>query len=298
MTVDVSLYPLDTLKTRLQQVRDGQRPFRPQLKSLAALRSVYAGLPSVLLGSAPSAALFFVVYDETKRAFPPQSLKGQDLSTSSPSIVQMIAASLGEIAACAVRVPTEVIKQRAQAGLFKGSSLAAFQDILAFRHQANGYAVVLRELYRGSGITIIRELPFAWIQFTLWEYLKASYSTFQTQKYQRQQDHVTAGESALCGSLAGAVAAGITTPLDVLKTRIMLHRRQHGSSAHKENAFKLIRHITRVEGWKTWFSGLIPRVTWISVGGAVFLGTYQWGWNALDRGSPRDFEENNDYRQR
>ncbi|KAL9622702.1 MAG: hypothetical protein Q9160_003012 [Pyrenula sp. 1 TL-2023] len=206
-------------------------------------------------------------------------------------MVHMVAASLGEIAACAVRVPTEVIKQRAQAGLFKGSSLAAFQDILAFRRQTNGYAAVLSELYRGSGITIIRELPFAWIQFTLWEYLKASYSEMQAQKYQRQQGLVTAGESAIFGSLAGAVAAGITTPLDVLKTRIMLQRRQDHSNAHDANAFNLIRNITRVEGWKTWFSGLIPRVTWISVGGAVFLGTYQWGWNALDRGATREFEE-------
>ena len=33
-------------------------------------------------------------------------------------------------------------------------------------------------------------------------------------------------ESALCGSLGGAIAAAVTTPLDVLKTRIMLSHEQ------------------------------------------------------------------------
>jgi solute carrier family 25 S-adenosylmethionine transporter 26 len=31
-----------------------------------------------------------------------------------------------------------------------------------------------------------------------------------------------AGEAAICGSIAGGIAAAATTPLDVLKTRIML----------------------------------------------------------------------------
>lgn len=282
LTVDVSLYPLDTLKTRLQQVSDGRPRPRPRFNSLTALRSVYAGLPSVLLGSAPSAALFFIVYDGTKSALSPESPNATAFKQLPTSTVHMIAASLGEIAACAVRVPTEVVKQRAQAGLFNGSSLATLQDILAFRQKSSGHSTMLRELYRGSGATVVREVPFALIQFSLWEYLKSSYSTLQTHRFHRQQGLITAGESAVFGSLAGAVAAGLTTPLDVLKTRIMLYRTEHGSNRHEPGVFNLCKTVTRVEGWKTWFSGMIPRVTWISIGGAVFLGTYQWAWNALD----------------
>lgn len=35
-------------------------------------------------------------------------------------------------------------------------------------------------------------------------------------------------EAAACGSLAGAVAAAATTPLDVMKTRIMLSKVRKG----------------------------------------------------------------------
>ena len=59
-TVDVALYPLDTIKTRLQS---------PQgfLKA-GGFRGVYKGLGAAAVGSAPGASLFFVTYEGTKNA--------------------------------------------------------------------------------------------------------------------------------------------------------------------------------------------------------------------------------------
>ena len=195
----------------------------------------------------------------------------------------MLASSLGEIAACAIRVPTEVVKQRAQVGYFSGSSLLALQDILAFRRQTNGYRTVVQELYRGGGITILREIPFTILQFSLWEYLKSSYSLYRHKEYKRKKGVVTAAESAVFGSVAGAIAAGVTTPLDVLKTRIMLQRREHGEArADGIQVIRLFVQIKKEDGMRGLFRGFGPRVVWISVGGAIFLGTYQWARNRLD----------------
>ena len=229
-----------------------------------------------MLGSMPSAASFFVVYDGMKR-----SLIHSGMSASSQAYVHMLASSCGEIAACAIRVPTEVVKQRAQAGLFGGSSLLAFKDILAFRN-SHGSKTMLKELYRGGGITILREIPFTIIQFSLWEYVKRTYSERQTQRIGRQAGFVTASESALFGSFAGAVAAGLTTPLDVLKTRIMLARREgEGAADIRKGLWAVMRDIKSQEGLRGFFRGFLPRIGWISTGGAIFLGTYQWSWNIL-----------------
>ncbi|KIW34377.1 uncharacterized protein PV07_01156 [Cladophialophora immunda] len=277
LTVDFSLYPLDTVKTRLQSnlTRSNHASILPRHTVQGTLRSMYAGLPSALLGSMPSAASFFVVYDGVKR-----SLIDPKQSSSQQASAHMLASSLGEIAACAIRVPTEVVKQRAQAGLFGGSALLALQDILGLR-KTDGFTTMVRELYRGGGVTIMREIPFTITQFSLWEYFKASYSDRQHRLTGRHEGLVTASESAIFGSIAGGIAAGFTTPLDVLKTRIMLARKEAGSSSARAGPVRVLQQIWRDEGAPGLFRGFVPRVGWISTGGAIFLGTYQYVWNLL-----------------
>ena len=178
----------------------------------------------------------------------------------------MAAASAGEIAACAVRVPTEVVKQRAQAVQYN-SSLAALKAILVQRRRI-GWVGVWQEMYRGWTITVMREVPFTIIQFPLWEAMK------EWRRRKQGRDKITAIESGLFGSISGAVAAGVTTPLDVLKTRLML-------STEKESAVNMLSHILKTSGPRAFFAGIGPRITWISAGGAIFLGSYQWAVNAL-----------------
>ncbi|KAJ6074087.1 Mitochondrial substrate/solute carrier [Penicillium canescens] len=264
-----------------------QQPASLSTKPSAASTQVS---PSVLFGSAPSAASFFIVYDGVKRTLLPPGGSTQPQSRTHIILTHSLASSLGEIAACAVRVPTEVIKQRAQAGLFGGSSLAALKDILSLRHAApasatkRGYGQVVRELYRGAGITIAREIPFTVLQFTMWESMKEAYA----KRYLRPagtvssvtETQIPASTSAMFGSVAGAIAAGLTTPLDVIKTRVMLARRGDGAGA-PVRVKEIVRGIAR-EGPGAFWRGITPRVTWIGIGGAVFLGSYQYAWNTLE----------------
>lgn len=81
MAVDTVLFPLDTIKTRLQS----QHGF---VKS-GGFKGIYSGLGSAVIGSAPGAALFFVTYDGVKRQL------GESFGDS-PG-VHMLAASLGEV---------------------------------------------------------------------------------------------------------------------------------------------------------------------------------------------------------
>lgn len=242
-SVDLSLFPLDTLKTRLQAGPG-------QFWASGGFSGIYRGVGSAVVGSAPGAALFFVTYEGVKRAVD---------RPASPS-AHMLAASLGEVAACAVRVPTEVVKQRAQAGQFASSAQALAAILRGPR--------VFRNLYRGWGATVLREVPFTVVQFPLWEAMKA------WRRRSKGGREVAAWESGLFGSLAGGIAAGATTPLDVLKTRIML-------SPGRQPLVPLVRTILAEQGVGAFFAGIGPRVMWISIGGAIFLGSYQWVVNAV-----------------
>lgn len=258
-TVDLSLFPLDTLKTRLQSPSG--------FVASGGFKGIYSGVGSAIIGSAPGAALFFCTYEYTK-SFLSMRRAASEASTGKGQrwVENMVAASLGEVAACAIRVPTEVVKQRAQAGHYP-SSMSALSGILS-QYRTIGAPGVWRELYRGWSVTVMREVPFTVIQFPLWESMKA-YGRRRSGK-----DKNSGLESAFFGSVAGAIAAGITTPLDVLKTRMMLAK-------EKTALVPLLQQIYRDNGPKAFFAGVVPRMFWISAGGAIFLGSYQWAYNAL-----------------
>uniref|UniRef100_A0AAR2JK08 Mitochondrial S-adenosylmethionine carrier protein n=1 Tax=Pygocentrus nattereri TaxID=42514 RepID=A0AAR2JK08_PYGNA len=243
MCVDLTLFPLDTIKTRLQS----QQGFY----KAGGFRGIYAGVPSAAVGSFPNAAAFFVTYEGTK------SLLAGCMSTHMAPVTHMLAASLGEIVACLIRVPTEVVKQRTQAS----PSLHTHHVLLTTLREEG-----VRGLYRGFGSTVLREIPFSLVQFPLWEYLKTLW-------WRRQGERLDSWQAAVCGAVAGAVAAFVTTPLDVAKTRIMLAKA--GTATASGNIPLVLYEVWKCKGVFGLFAGSIPRMTFISVGGFIFLGAYE-----------------------
>ncbi|KAG0057625.1 hypothetical protein BGZ83_006998 [Gryganskiella cystojenkinii] len=251
--VDTALFPLDTLKTRLQS--------KAGFAASGGFRGVYSGLTSAVIGSAPGASLFFVAYEGLKKT----------LTTVLPDekyapMVHLMSASGGEVAACFVRVPTEVIKQRMQTKQFVTTSSAVKSVI----HNEG-----VLGFYRGYLSTVAREIPFSCIQFPLYEYMKKTWA------HSTQRSAVDPWQAAICASIAGGIAAGITTPLDVVKTRVMLSQRNAVSaggapnSAYYSGIIPTFKRILAEEGPRALFSGIGPRVMWISIGGSIFLGVYE-----------------------
>lgn len=181
-----------------------------------------------------------------------------------PAISHMVAASMGEAMACLVRVPTEVLKTKMQTT--EGARLGkTFQLVLQETH-GSALSQFTGGLYRGYGMTLMREIPFAMIQFPLYEQFKVSWGDYQGSPANPVQ-------AAACGSLSGAVAAAFTTPLDVIKTRLMLGADKEG--VVYKNAGDVVQRVMRTEGAATFLSGIQPRVMWISIGGFVFFGAYE-----------------------
>merc|ERR1712113_5037 len=112
------------------------------------------------------------------------------------------------VAACLVRVPTAVVTQNQQVGRYASTS-----EAIASTYKNGG----LRAFYMGYTTTVMREIPFSFIQFPIWEGLKKAWGSFRGRE-------TNPAEGATAGSIAGAIASALTTPLDVAKTRIMLEK--------------------------------------------------------------------------
>ncbi|QRW20488.1 mitochondrial carrier protein [Rhizoctonia solani] len=244
-SVDLLFFPIDTIKTRLQSSQG--------FIKAGGLGGIYRGVGSVVIGSAPGAAIFFTTYSTLKQNLP--------IDTTHP-LNHVVAASISEVAACLVRVPTEVVKSRTQTSAY-GAGVSSFGAFLKVAQSES-----LGGLYRGFGSTVMREIPFTSLQFPTYEFLKI--------KLGKTLDRpIDPHEAALCGSLAGAIAASATTPLDVLKTRIMLDVKD--APERRLSLTSRLIQIYQAEGLRALFAGVVPRTLWISAGGAVFLGVWEWG---------------------
>ncbi|XP_015679877.1 S-adenosylmethionine mitochondrial carrier protein-like, partial [Protobothrops mucrosquamatus] len=101
----------------------------------------------------------------------------------------------------------------------------------------------------------------------------ASGELFPVELWSWKQGHVVdSWQSAVCGAFAGGFAAAVTTPLDVAKTRIMLAKT--GSRTASGNVMSALRDVWRTQGISGLFSGIVPRISSISLGGFIFLGMY------------------------
>lgn len=246
LVVDVVLFPIDTIKTRLQSEKRFWRA--------GGFRGIYNGLGPAAAGSVPSAALFFCTYEGIKKFLLPYAQESHHTH-----LVHMSSAALAEVVACLVRVPVEIAKQRRQVASLQSKGSATSILLNAYRTEG-----VCGGLYRGFGATIMREIPFSFIQYPMWEYMKTHWSEWTGLP-------LTFISVAICGAAAGGLAAGLTTPLDVVKTRIMLADRSGEKSA---GALRILCRIFSQSGFRGIFAGFVPRVLWITIGGAVFFGSY------------------------
>jgi solute carrier family 25 S-adenosylmethionine transporter 26 len=297
IAVDISLYPIDTLKVSVLlplflselwskftnicesiffNIFPTCIPIVPPKKIVktrlqapegflkaGGFKGVYNGLLSAAVGSAPGAALFFATYETQK------SVIGSFLGVES-SWTHLTAAGCGETMACLVRVPTENVKQNLQAGRFASTS----QAVKALAAENGGR--MFGGFYTGYWTTCMREIPFSFIQFPLWEGIKSTLAD-------KQGYPATSLQSSFAGSFSGGVAAAATTPLDVIKTRLMLKRCVNGELYN--GPVHTFHRILSEEGSVAFFKGIVPRVFWISLGGFVFFGAYEKAKDILSGGS-------------
>lgn len=273
-TVDMLVYPLDTLKTRYQSQDFMPKPVTASNAKPLALRGLYQGIGSVILATLPAAGVFFATYESAKGIF------GRHLPVPEP-VVHSCASSVAEMASCLVLTPGEVIKQNAQmiragpagSSLRNSTSLAAFRRIAGGGNMAGG-------LFSGYTALVARNLPFTALQFPMFEYARGRLwdKRLRLRKDQTKgvlETGLVAGSSA---AMAGALAALVTTPSDVIKTRMMVKvgtgDERSKVQRHRRGAITVAQDIWREKGFRGFFRGGAFRCAWTAVGSGLYLGMY------------------------
>lgn len=205
----MAMFPVDTLKTRMQAITSSAKTssltLRQSLGSILKLEGptgLYRGIAAMGLGAGPAHAVYFSVYESSKKF----------LSSGNPNNSAAHAASgvVATVASDAVFTPMDVVKQRLQ---LKGSPYQGVWDCVKRVLFEEGIGA----FYSSYRTTVVMNAPFTAIHFATYEAAKRGMTEVSPETGDGDETLLV---HATAGAAAGALAAVLTTPLDVVKTQL------------------------------------------------------------------------------
>lgn len=251
------MFPVDMVKTRLQNQKTGSKLydggidcFKKIIKNEGGVRALYRGLSANLVGVTPEKALKLAVNDYLR-----QTLQGD--KPEIPLLYEVISGAGAGFCQVIATNPMEIVKIRLQVA---GES-----------KQRRGLVEVVRELglrglYYGAPATLLRDVPFSMVYFSLYGRLKRHFTD--------EKGQIPITKVFLSSTIAGVIGATIATPADVVKTRLQV-KPQPGDPVYTGIA-DCIKQINAKEGPSAFFKGVGPRCLIISPLFGIALVVYEF----------------------
>jgi solute carrier family 25 S-adenosylmethionine transporter 26 len=256
----------------------------------------FQGITAQLAGTLPSGAVFFAVKDAVTAYLTSQRTSSSIQSNGGGFdwdvvVTTCIAVGLAQPPYWLLRNPSEVIKTRQQVGDSHDTIMnhahvsSTTMDIpsLGLVNQNNNTITWdgVRDLYRGYWENIIYAYPADVIKFALYEILVSS----SLQKQRRgnllngtnggKKVKIGAMEGAMYGAVSTAIAQGVTTPLDVVRNRIMVNTTSEDATRTSLSYVDTLIELGREEGVNGLFAGVGPKVAKAFLSGAIQFALYE-----------------------
>jgi hypothetical protein len=261
-----SIYPIDLVKTRMQNQRSavpGELLYRNSLDCFRkvlrgeGVRGLYSGLGPQLVGVAPEKAIKLTVNDFARHMF-------TDKNTGKIEFwAEVLSGCMAGGSQVIFTNPLEIVKIRLQVQGEAGAAGGAPRQSAISIVRSLG----LVGLYKGAGACLLRDIPFSGIYFSAYAHLKKD--VFD----ERPDKPLTMMELLISGAIAGMPAAYLTTPADVIKTRLQVEARK-GQTTYNGIRDAGIK-IWKEEGFKAFFKGGPARIFRSSPQFGVTLMTYE-----------------------
>eukprot|EP00938_MAST-03A_sp_MAST-3A-sp1_P003818 g3818.t1 len=219
----ILVFPIDTLKTHLQSGRSDGQKLKRMVKT-QGLKRLMRGSSTMISACVPAHASYFSVYEYTKRKF------GANNPNQHNPLAAGLAGSLATVSHDLVMTPFDVVKQRMQLGMGSGM-ISCFQSVIAKEG--------VRALYLSLPTTMIMNIPYGAV-------LVASHESIK--RVLNPDGGQNAGAFLLSGALSGVLAAAVTNPLDVVKTKLQTMGMKDSSSSSSSSSGSRSRSTFRNNG--------------------------------------------------
>ncbi|EFJ40054.1 mitochondrial substrate carrier [Volvox carteri f. nagariensis] len=283
--------PLDVIKIRFQvqlepimgasaQAQAGLRSkytgFRQALTTIVREEGVpglWRGTVPGLLLTVPYTAVQFVALQQVRQAAAAYGLTGMYSNPGSSPLISLASGALAGAAATVASYPFDLLR----------TTLAAQGEPKVYRNMWDAARGIVSQrgpvgLYSGLGVTLIEIMPYAALQFGLYDALNALVDEARI-RYQRDSSRV---QAFACGLLAGLFAKLATHPLDVAKKRYQVAglRRSLRYGARVDAGFAMrtlaqsLSYIYRTEGLMGLWKGSVPSIVKAAPSAAITFAAY------------------------
>ncbi|XP_077991991.1 mitoferrin-1-like [Glandiceps talaboti] len=256
------MYPVDCVKTRMQNLKPHAKAnyrnivhaFGTIMREEGIFRTV-RGVNVVAFGAGPSHALYFASYEKIKKEL--SKKPGQN------PLANAMAGVVATFMHDGVMTPIDVIKQRIQV---YSSPHKGVMDCIRTIYRTEG----IRAFYRSYTTQLTMNIPFQSIHFMTYEF---SQEKLNPKREYCPMTHI------MSGAIAGAVAAAITTPLDVCKTllntqeRCIVSRVESDTISGMMNAFRTVYQCC---GFTGYFRGVSARIIYQMPSTALSWSVYEF----------------------
>jgi len=123
----------------------------------------------------------------------------------------------------------------------------------------------ITRLWAGLPPTLLRDVPFSALYWGCYEGIKSKYA-----KYLGGPNSILS--NFIAGAGGGVIAASITTPIDVIKTRRQMNAY---STNPPETIIKIFNNIIKDDGIFGLFKGIVPRTAKVAPACAIMITTYE-----------------------
>ncbi|KAK0089775.1 hypothetical protein PV325_005401 [Microctonus aethiopoides] len=268
---ELGTFPLDTTKTRLQiqgQKLDkvhsslkysGMLDALLQITKNEGYKSLYCGISSAILRQATYGTIKFGTYYSLKQ------LAIEKWGSDDLVIINIICAAVAGSISSAIANPTDVVKVRMQVnGNQRNLSLyGCFHDV--YQHEG------VRGLWRGVGPTAQRAAVIAAVELPIYDSTKYCLTPYIGD---------TVSNHFISSFVASAASAVASTPIDVIRTRLMNQRRMSVASdllpPHiYRGSLDCFFQTCKNEGFSALYKGFVPSLLRMGPWNIIFFITYE-----------------------
>ena len=219
-----------------------------KISKVEGVGSLWSGLSPTLVLAVPTTVIYFTTYEQLKLKLANSIGRPENHMTA----ISLTSGGLARTVACVIVNPLELIRTKMQ------SQKMAFIDVrkalqVTFRSEGT------IGLWKGVTASLLRDVPFSAVYWPCYEYLRPSEYNFS--------------QMSVAGAVAGSVAAAVTNPMDVIKTRIQI---ELGEKGVRMTNSKVVQEIIQSHGIKGLWTGLAPRLLKVAPACAIMISSYEY----------------------